>query len=110
MQRDITLYDILEVSPQASPQVIRAAYRCLAQVNHPDKKAGSDAASERQTQINHAYSVLSDPVKRQCYDQSVKLHPYLGERRGSGAGPPDHADPVVVEQPVSRPFVFRPLT
>ena len=109
MKRDLTLYDTLEVSPRACPQVIRAAYRCLAQCHHPDKQAGSDTASERQTQINHAYAVLSDPAQRQRYDQTIALHDRFQERRGSGAVTASHASAVTGDSPVSRPFVFRPL-
>jgi DnaJ-class molecular chaperone len=63
-----TLYETLEVSPQASPSVIRAAYRCLAQHHHPDKHPNSDDAGQRLAQINFAYSVLADPVKRRRQD------------------------------------------
>ena len=109
MKSEVTLYETLEVSPHASAAVIRAAYRCLAQFNHPDKKSGSDAASERQTQINQAYSVLSDPEKRRRYDQTIALQERLNERRGSGVAAHAVPAPEVGEQPVSRPFAFRPL-
>lgn len=109
MKRDLTLYDTLEVSPRACPQVIRAAYRCLAQCNHPDKQAGSQAASERQTRINQAYAVLSDPIQRQRYDQSIELNDRFMERRGSGAMAPARPDVQAGSPSVSRPFVFRPL-
>lgn len=107
MERDRTLYDTLQVSPRACPQVIRAAYRCLAQCHHPDKQAGSQAASERQTLINQAYDVLSDPARRQRYDQTIALNDRFMERRGSSGVAPlpsgtGHAK-------TSRPFVFRPL-
>jgi DnaJ-class molecular chaperone len=109
MKRDLTLYDTLEVSPRACPQVIRAAYRCLAQCNHPDKQAGSQAASERQARINQAYAVLSDPIQRQRYDQRIELNDRFMERRGSGAMAPARPDVQAGGPSVSRPFVFRPL-
>lgn len=109
MKREVTLYETLEVSPHASAPVIKAAYRCLAQFNHPDKKSGSDAAIERQTQINHAYSVLSDLDKRQRYDQTIKLQKCFIDRRGSGAATPGSFRPEVGDHQVSRPFAFRPL-
>jgi DnaJ-class molecular chaperone len=109
MEQELTLYDALEVSPRACPQVIRAAYRCLAQCHHPDKQAGSDGTSERQAQINQAYAVLSDPDLRQRYDQTIALHDRFMERRGSAAGAPQHTDAVAGGPKVSRPFVFRPL-
>ncbi|NMM13879.1 MAG: J domain-containing protein [Rhodoferax sp.] len=107
---EVTLYDALEVSPRASALVIKAAYRCLAQVNHPDKNSGSAAASERLAQINHAYSVLSDPDKRRRYDQTIERHDHLVDRRGKGMHTGGRPRPVVDEPLVSRAFVFRPLT
>jgi curved DNA-binding protein CbpA len=66
-----TLYDILEVSPNASPETVRAAYKSLAQRYHPDRNQ-DPAATNRTQRINVAYSVLSDPAQRQFYDQQVK--------------------------------------
>lgn len=58
-------YRILQVHPEASPEVIQAAYRRLARQRHPDS-GGSDAAMQ---ELNEAYEVLSDPVKRREYDR-----------------------------------------
>ena len=82
MKRDVSLYEILEVSPLASALVIRAAYRCLAQFNHPDKNPGTDTAIERQSRLNRAYAVLSDPEQRRRYDQEMKK----GNRRVHSVG------------------------
>ena len=58
-------YKILGVSKSATAAEIKKAYRHLAQQHHPDK--GGDA--EQFKKINEAYQVLSDPKKRQAYDQ-----------------------------------------
>ena len=58
---------MLEVSPKASAEVIRAAYRSLAQRYHPDKNSAVVAA-ERFAEIHEAYLVLSDPQKRNAYN------------------------------------------
>jgi curved DNA-binding protein CbpA len=58
------LYDRLQVSPRAEPDVIRAAYRALAKRLHPD--SGGD--SGRMVELNEAWSVLSDPIQRAVYD------------------------------------------
>ena len=58
------LYDRLQVSPRAEPDVIRAAYRALAKRLHPD--SGGDPG--RMVELNEAWSVLSDPVQRAVYD------------------------------------------
>lgn len=66
-----SLYDILEVSPDASAEAIRSAYRALSQRCHPDKHAGDPAAVELMAQINRAYAILSDPLQRKNYDASL---------------------------------------
>lgn len=58
------LYEILKVSPSATPEEIKKAYRALAMEHHPDK--GGDAAT--MGRISAAYEILSDPEKRQRYD------------------------------------------
>ncbi len=109
MQGEATLYDTLEVSPRACPQVIRAAYRSLAQYHHPDKQAGSDLASERQAHINHAYAVLSDPARRQRYDQTIALRERFAERRGAGGSALGRTGGGASTAQPPRPFAFRPL-
>lgn len=60
------LYDVLQVSPRAEAEVIRAAYRALARKYHPDH--GGDRL--RMVAINDAWDVLGDPVRRAAYDSS----------------------------------------
>jgi curved DNA-binding protein CbpA len=62
-------YAILQVHPKADREVISAAYRKLAVKHHPDVSASPDAG-ERMKQLNEAYEVLSDPVRRAIYDRS----------------------------------------
>src|SRR5438874_3612824 len=61
------LYRTLSVEPQADPEAIRAAYRRMARVYHPDLTTDPSAA-ERMRVINAAYAVLSDPRRRAAYD------------------------------------------
>jgi len=62
-------YKILGVSPDASEEEIKKAYRKLAHKYHPDKKGGSE---EKFKEINEAYQVLSDKEKRARYDMARK--------------------------------------
>ncbi|HPC83908.1 MAG TPA: DnaJ domain-containing protein [Thermoanaerobaculaceae bacterium] len=69
-----TLYDVLGVTPGASTEQIRAAFRKLARERHPDRFQGSArAAAERAFQeITEAYNVLSDPGQRSRYDRQLE--------------------------------------
>ena len=68
-----TLYDILEVSPNASPEVIKMAYKALCKKYHPDVYSGIDA-EDKMKRINHAYEILSDEIKRKQYDDSISFN------------------------------------
>lgn len=68
MPESFDVYKILQVDPAASPEVIEAAYRTLAEINHPDRNPAADAG-ERLGEINRAYEVLSDPPRRAIYDR-----------------------------------------
>ena len=61
-------YEILQVSPNADPEVIHAAYKRLAHKWHPDRRPGDASASDRMKLLNEAYEVLSNPGKRKQYD------------------------------------------
>ncbi|HEX4941645.1 MAG TPA: molecular chaperone DnaJ [Actinomycetota bacterium] len=62
------LYEILGIARDASPTEIKAAYRKLARTLHPDVNA-DPADQERFKEITGAYEILSDPTKRQRYDE-----------------------------------------
>jgi DnaJ-class molecular chaperone len=61
-------YQQLKVSPEASAQQIKEAYRHLAFEYHPDRNSDDPKAAEKMKAINEAYAVLSNPEKRRQYD------------------------------------------
>ncbi|NYE23704.1 J domain-containing protein [Pigmentiphaga litoralis] len=68
MDRVHTHYDNLKVSREAPPEVIRAAYKSLAQKYHPDRNPGDQASARAMAFINAAYQVLSDPALKADHD------------------------------------------
>jgi len=68
MVKETSLYDQLEIKSDASTDDIKKAYKRLAIKYHPDKNKSPDA-SEKFKSISQAYEILSNPEKRQRYDQ-----------------------------------------
>lgn len=63
------LYAELGVAPQAEPEVVRAAYRALAQRYHPDRVGAGLAAAAKMARLNGAYEVLGHADSRRIYDR-----------------------------------------
>jgi len=82
-------YAILGISKTASQDEIKQAYRKLARKYHPDLNSGDKEAEARFKEINEANEVLSDPEKRQKYDQFGQYWKQASEggaSRGASAG------------------------
>ena len=67
------LYAVLGVSSNATPEQLREAYRDLARRLHPDVAGTSQDDALRMAEVNHAWSVLSDPVSRRDYDITQRV-------------------------------------
>ena len=78
-RKPASFYEVLRVNETASVTEIKAAYRSLAKMYHPD--AGESDGRDF-IQIHDAYETLSDPGSRALYDLSLGLR---RERRSSGS-------------------------
>lgn len=67
-------YEILEVNPRASKEVIEKAYKVLAKKYHPDLYTGEKQqyAERKIKEINAAYNILSDEFLREQYDNQMR--------------------------------------
>lgn len=78
-------YEILEVSVNASKEVIKNAYRALIKKYHPDSYTGNkEFAQEKMKKINEAYETLIDDKKRLLYDydNGFKIDPNAPKEEG----------------------------
>ena len=62
------LYEVLGISKDASQNEIKKAYRKLATKFHPDKNPNDESAAEQFKKLSEAFEILSDPDKREAYD------------------------------------------
>lgn len=69
-------YEILGVGYAATDDELRKAYRKLAAKYHPDKQRDPERAAEAAEKFkraNRAYKILTDPTKRQAYNDVITL-------------------------------------
>lgn len=88
-------YKVLQVDPEAEPEVIRAAYRALALKYHPDVRTGSQ---DRMAALNHAWGILRDAENRAALDLAR-----AEARRKPEARPPDVSDGMRAPMPAPPP-------
>ena len=67
-------YEILQVHPKASTEVIEKAYRVLIKKYHPDMQSNGDnpESDKMARDINEAYKILSEPFLREQYDAELQ--------------------------------------
>ncbi|XP_048442291.1 dnaJ homolog subfamily B member 4-like isoform X4 [Pyrus x bretschneideri] len=112
----VDYYSVLKVNKNATEDDLKKAYRKLAMKWHPDKNPNDkNEAETRFKQISEAYEVLSDPQKRQVYDQDgeegLKDMPPPGSGGfsyggGSNGFNPRNAEDIFAEFFGSSPFGF----
>ena len=80
------LYKVLEVDKSSSPDEIKKSYRRLAKKYHPDRNQGDIESEKKFKEIQEAYQVLSDPKKRDQYDNPPRGFPGFGNQGGPFGG------------------------
>lgn len=65
-------YKILEISENASEEVVHMAYKALVKKYHPDENNQSENSKDKMVELNEAYFVLSDQKRREQYDRLRK--------------------------------------
>src|SRR5512142_1895250 len=66
-------YAVLQVVPTAHDHVLKAAYRALASLYHPDHNP-DPAAHKRMVELNKAWKMVSSPKKRAAYDATAAMY------------------------------------
>lgn len=77
-------YEVLGLQKEASDDEIKSAFRKLAMKYHPDRNPDDKEAEEKFKEVNEAYNILSDPEKKQKYDQFG--HAGVDPNAGFGGG------------------------
>lgn len=71
-------YKILHISENSTQEEIKSAYRKLARKWHPDVAGNSDDVIENFKNINEAYEILSNEIKKANYDKARRFYSYSG--------------------------------
>jgi curved DNA-binding protein CbpA len=82
-------YRVLQVAPTAEQEVLNAAFRVLAKKYHPDRDK-TRAAARRMAELNAAWALVRDPLRREQWDRSQRkaIYDFASNARPTGAVPP----------------------
>lgn len=102
-------YKILGVAHDADERQVKAAYRKLTKLHHPDKAAkqglSKEEAEKKMAGINEAYEVLSNPELRARFDRGDD--PNSHEQQGSPFGGGGGGNPFMFQQGGGQQFQFK---
>jgi molecular chaperone DnaJ len=77
-------YATLGLDQNCTDAQIRAAYRVLAKQHHPDMNGGCANSAARTRELNAAYEILSDPERRQVYDEELAAPKKFSAQKSAG--------------------------
>jgi curved DNA-binding protein CbpA len=98
-------YEILEVHPKASQEIIKKAYQTLAKKYHPDVYGDLEIATKKMSLLNEAYSILSDEKKRKDYDSLLVNNNYQNVSYTSGTASYDNPSVKTASSPEEEQFL-----
>ncbi|KAI3804717.1 hypothetical protein L1987_26470 [Smallanthus sonchifolius] len=81
-KRRSSLYEVLRVKRDATSNEIKAAYRNLAKLYHPDSSDLEQHGDGKFIEIHDAYATLYNPAERAVYDLKLNMTLNVGKRRG----------------------------
>lgn len=104
-------YEILEVSPNASQEVIEKAYKVLAKKYHPDLQQtpqDKKIAEEKMKELNEAYAILQDEQKRKAYDEKYQVQKEIEKQKERQAMYTQNPNPSVNPNSSQRVYAYSP--
>ncbi len=96
-------YKILGLIPDADPAVIKAAYKALVSIYHPDRN-DDKASGDRIREINEAYAILSEPNKKSEYDAKIEGKKNIATTSAFSTNPPFFNDPLEKDWKMANDF------
>lgn len=86
-------YKILGLIPNAEPAVIKAAYKALVSIYHPDRN-NDQSSTAKIKDINAAYEILSNPIKKSEYDSQIETDKNNASTSAFSTSTPFYSDPL----------------
>jgi DnaJ-class molecular chaperone len=109
MSGEDNYYQLLDVPMTANRREITRAYRMIMMKWHPDRVRPEQRAhaEDLAKRLNHAYSTLSDPIRRKQYDQTIRNDAMQAEIMGRYVGGFAYGGPATMAAAPRRPMTAR---